>query len=381
MKTKLFVFWIAAILAYAAPEGGVYADSEGQSAKVRKSKEKIVVEEVFPAFPEGVWIHSKPLDEKIFQEKLTLVYFWDYTSINSIREIKLLQLWLEQYRPYGFQMIWVHAPEYAVSSEEKAVKKMLEKWGIQEPVFLDNQFKLWETLQIKSWPTKILVNEEGKIIFSQVGEGRFAQMEEKIRSGLLRLDPASVLPETLFFTDTDPYNPELCGEMSAETYLGYKRATWWGAKIANRQWVSENETLNFKDRGDREEKGFFAEGLWANREDYLEHARETPELTDYSGIQYVAREVYAVLHHLGAEAARVYVTRDDRPVPVEFRGIDLQVDGEGETYLNVQEPRLYYLVKNEDPETHELKLWPAAKGVAVHSFSFSNSCLADFDHR
>lgn len=377
MKTFGFLILLAALLI----SNPTFADSENSSAKPRHPKKKIVVEEAFPKFPEGTWINSKPLTEAFFKDKLTLVYFWDYSSINSIRESRPLQLWLDQYRPYGLQIVWVHAPEFSVSAEEKNVRSVIKKWGIEEPVFLDHNFKLWETLKVKSWPTKFLVNDQGKISYSQVGEGRHFHMEEKIRQTLLRLDPASVLPEPLFISDLDPYNPDICGVMSAETYLGYKRATWWGAKVANRQWIPENETLTFKDRGDREEKGFFAEGLWSNREDYLEHARSTADLTDYIGLIYEAREVYAVLHSVNAEPLRVYVTRDDMPVPSELRGADIIEDEDGETYFEVKEPRLYYLVMNEDAETRELKLWASEKGLAVHSFAFSNTCLADFDHR
>lgn len=378
MKSFCFLIFLAIALAFPQPAYSAYKPFP----KPPKAKKKIVVEESFPKFPEGVWINTKPLTESYFKDKLTLVYFWDYTSINSIREIRSLQLWLEQYRPYGLQIFWIHAPEFASNADEKNLRDVLRKWDIRGPVFLDNQFKLWEALKVKSWPTKFLVNEQEKIIFSQVGEGRHADMEEKIRGGLLQRDPASVLPEPLFISDIDPYHPELCGVMSAETYLGYKRATWWGAKIANRQWVEENETLQFKDRGEREEKGFFAEGLWTSREDYLEHARKTEDLTDYIGLLYQGREVYAVLHTQGAEEpARVYMTRDEMPVPAKLRGKDVMADEEGETYFAVKEPRLYYLVANEDEETHELKLWTSGKGLAVHSFAFSNVCLADFEHR
>lgn len=357
------------------------ASADEKGSKPRKPKKKIVVEEVFPKFPEGEWLNSRPLTEKYFKNKLTLVYFWDYTSINSIRETKPIQLWLEQYRPYGLQMIWAHAPEFAVSGEIKHLEAVLEKWKIKEPVFLDNNFKLWELLKVKSWPTKFLVDEDGKIVFSQIGESRYADMEEKIRAALIKRDPASVLPQPLFLQDADTYNPDVCGEMTSETYLGYKRANWWGAKMANRQFADQNATLDFKDRGEREEKGFFAEGLWSNREDYLEHARDTKDLLDYIGLLYQGREVYGVLHASDGREARVVVTRDEMPVPVEFRGRDILEDADGETYFIAKEPRLYYLVANEDAETHELKLWTSSKGVSVHSFSFSNTCLAEFDHR
>ena len=376
LKISFFILFSAAFIF------SQNAAAKDPSSKRHSSKKKIVVEESFPKFPEGEWLNSKPLEAEFFKEKLTLVYLWDYTSINSIREMKPLQLWFEQYRPYGFQILWVHAPEFVVSGDDKNVKKVLQRWKIQEPVFLDNQFKLWDALGVKSWPTKFLVNDQEKIIFSQVGEGRYVDMEAKIRAGLLKLDPASVLPEALFSQEVDAYNPDLCGEMSSETYLGYKRASWWGAKIANRQWTPENETLNFKDRGEREEKGFFAEGLWSNREDYLEHARDTHDLMDYIGLLYQGKEVYAVLHASeNSDGVRVYMTRDEKPVPVESRGRDVEEDARGETYFTVKEPRLYYLVMNEDDDTHELKLWTSGKGLAVHSFSFSNACLAEFDHR
>jgi hypothetical protein len=356
-------------------------NADEKSSKPRKPKKKLIVEEIFPKFPEGEWLNTKPLTEKYFKNKLTLVYFWDYTSINSIRESKPIQLWLEQYRPYGLQILWIHAPEFAVSGEKKHLEAVLRNWKISEPVFLDNEFKLWELLKVKSWPTKFLIDDEGKIIFSQIGEGRYSDLEDKMRAALIKHDPASVLPEKLFMQDTDHYNPDLCGEMSSETYLGYKRANWWGAKMANRQFADENETLDFKDRGEREEKGFFAEGKWSNREDYLEHARDTQELMDYIGLLYQGKEVYGVLHATDGKDARVYVTRDEMPVPVEFRGRDIQEDEDGETYFTAKDPRLYYLVINENNDTHELKLWTSAKGLAIHSFSFSNTCLSEFDHR
>ncbi len=278
-------------------------------------------------------------------------------------------------------MILEHAPEFPFAGKKENVKQALERLKISYPVILDNDFKLWEAFKVRAWPTKFLVDSEGEIVQTQVGENGFMVMESRIREMLQKLNAGVVLPEPMIHNEIEKYSIEKCGDMSSETYAGYKKATWWGAKIANRQWVPENNVLMFKDRGERTGRGFFAQGLWSNREDYFEHARTTDGLTDYLGLIYVAREVYALLKpsdNLGA--ARIYVTRDEGPVPPEHRGVDIKEDANGATYFLMQEPRLYYLISNEDEDPHEIKLWAQSAGVAINSFSFSNRCLSDFEH-
>lgn len=335
-----------------------------------------------PNFPgKGIWLNTTPLDQKVFKEKLTLVYFWDYASINCVREIGTLKQWHDLYHPYGLQQVWVHSPEFEFAKDRKNVEKALERFKVSFPVFLDNEFKLWEAYKVYSWPTKFLVDDQGRIVHTQTGEGQHLSTEAKIRELLAQINPGGILPDPAGKEETEKFDFEQCGMMSAETYTGYRKANWWGASIANRQWVPPNQTVAFKDRGERVERGFFVEGLWASREDYLEHVRKTESLTDYLGLVYMAHEVYTMADLPGAKReAKIYVTRDETPVPQEYRGADLKEDETGGTYFVIEEPRLYYLIANEDPQPHELKLWTKTSGVGIHSFSFSNRCLSDFEH-
>ena len=336
-----------------------------------------------PKFPrKSVWLNvERPLSKKAFEEKITLVYFWDYTSVNCLRELPILKRWYQRYHPYSFEMIFIHAPEFDFAQEKSNVEQAVKRLQIPFPVVLDNRFKLWDGYGARSWPTKYLVNLKGVIVHAQVGEGGYLATEEKIREELKKLDGSIVLPIPVLEKEPAKFSIRECGPMSAETYMGHKRAGWWGGEIANARGVLPDETMLFHDKGKRVERGFFAEGLWANREDYFEHARDTAGLKDYVGLLYLANEVYAVMNQMDeGEVSRVYVTRDEQPVPPVYRGSDLHEDASGGTYFLLQEPRLYYLIAKDEEEPHELKLWTQKKGTAFSSLSFSNHCLSEFDH-
>ena len=279
-------------------------------------------------------------------------------------------------------MIWIHSPEFPFAARRENVAGAAHRLGIPYPIFLDNDFKLWEAYKVRSWPTKILVNRRREIVYTSVGEGGYVETEKEIRRHLQKLDRGKKLPPAAFEKEVSKYSILSCGLMSSETYVGYKKAEWWGAEIANKQWMPHDKPVAFKDRGERVEHGFFAEGLWTARENDMEHARDTKDLKDYLGMMYVANEVYAVIHQKGdSKNARVYVTRDGEAVPREFRGRDLEEDDAGQTFVGLDSPRLHYLIARDDEHFHELKLWTETEGVAVNSFSFSNPCLSEFDHR
>lgn len=369
-RSVLFCVFAILLLSLAVPYGF--------SAEKTKEKEK----EKVPAFPrKGIWLTERALDKKFFDDKVTLVYFWDYTSINSIRELGPLKKWDALYHPYGFQMIFIHAPEFPFAARRENVASAARRFKIAYPVFLDNDFKLWDAYKVRSWPTKILVNGSREIMYSNVGESGYVETEKEIRNLLRQIDPGAVLPPPVFDKEVEKYSVSKCGLMSNETYVGYKKAEWWGAEMANKQWMPHDKPITFKDRGERVEHGFFAEGVWTTREEDMEHARETPGVTDYLGLMYVASEVHAVFNNKGdAKDVRVYVTRDGEPVPLELRGRDVVEDESGKTYLALREPRLHYLIARDDKHFHELKLWIRNEGVSVNSFSFSNRCLSEFEH-
>lgn len=336
-----------------------------------------------PAFPaKGVWINSPGNVRFNWKEKVTLVYFWDYTTINCLRELRMIEKWTRAYETLGLEVIYVHAPEFEFAGKKENVEKAVRRLGVQRPVFLDDDAKMWGAYGVRSWPTKYLVNEDGKIVETRIGEGGDIDFEIRIREELLKLNPGARLPEPVVKTEKDRFNVWDCGEMSTELYTGFKRAGWWGIEIANRTGVLPNQVLRYKDQGRRLERGIFLNGEWANREEAMEHTQKLDDWTSYLGGIYLGAEVYAVLSRPepSERETRLYVRRDDAPVPEDKRGVDLQVDETGETFVVIEDPRLYYLVRNEDQDFHEIKLM-TRDPLSVYVFSFANFCLTEFDHR
>lgn len=328
----------------------------------------------------AVWLNSRPLKKKVFQKKVTLIYFWDYTSANCLRDLTYVKRWNEAYRPYGFQTVWIHAPEFEFAKIRGNVEAALKRYHIPSPVLLDNQFSMWELYKVYAWPGKVIVDGQGIITHRQMGEEQYLNTERVIREQIEALKPSVKLPAYVFQEEPVDFLKEECGMMTTETYIGYKRAHWWGGELANRQWSKPDGTTIFKDRGDRVQRGFFLHGLWSNHEDYFQHARETKKLTDYVGLIYYGSEVYSVLGPGESQKkARIYVTRDEAPIPKKKRGVDIQQDPKGRTYVELDHPRLYHLIHNEDEDQHEIKLWSKQQGVAIHSFSFANRCLSRLD--
>lgn len=371
---RKFLAVLSAFAFLALPLSAGYAEEKKPVPSAQELKKA-------PKFPKGKWFNTPALTKKYFKGRVTLLYFWDYSSINCIREIGDLKKLQRTYRPFGLRVIWVHAPEFKFAGEAENVRNAVRRFGITQPVFLDNDFKLWENYDIRSWPTKVLVNKDGKIAGTLVGEENIKKTESDVRELLKDVNPSAELPEPIFKIEKKGYTSPFCGVMSGETYVGYKRAGWWGARVANQEWVSKDKPVMFKDRGERVERGFFLHGMWENRADDFRHARKTDELSDYLGLIYLGTEVYSMLNSPKDDNARVYVTRDDAPIPLEHWGQDINEDEQGRTYVRVSEPRLYYLIANEDSEPHELKLWTRVKDLSIHSFAFSNQCLSEFDHR
>lgn len=325
------------------------------------------------------WLQGELHGKKAFRNKITLIYFWEYATVNCIRELDLIHAFEARYAPFGFQVVFVHAPEFRFAFDSANVMKAVERLGVKAPVVLDNDASLWDAYHNRSWPTKHLVNSRGEIVYSSVGEGGYIDFETILREQIKLLNPKAFLPEREVFSEQDRFNIWECGEMSTEVYVGYKRANWWGVEISNEETGEFDQMTAYEDDGRRMERGVFLQGNWANREEYLEHG----EGDGYIGIIYLGTDVYGVLEYSGSKpgGSRVYFERDGEPVPAAYHGADMKFDEKGGSYVEVREPRLYYLIHGEDQQYHELMAFASDADVRFYLFSFSNRCLSEFDHR
>ncbi len=352
------------------------------AAPAKRAHAEITVGTPAPDFAGNkVWINSAPLSlEKGLKGKVVLVDFWEYTCINCIRTLPALKRIYSRYKPYGFEIIGVHAPEFDFAHEPENVAIGTKRQRIPWPVVVDSDFSIWRAYDSNSWPNKFLIDARGTIVRQHGGEGSYAELERQVREEILKANPRVKFPATWTIPpDKDDFNPSRCGATSEETYIGTARGSLWGGAIANAEGFQAGKTVLYSSMARQVPRGFSAHGLWKNNPDDFEHARSTPQAKDYVGIRYRAGEVYAVMNVRRGATARVYVTRDGKPVPARKRGVDVVADPRGRTYMDVREGRMYYAIQNEDMGPHELRLSPTDTGIAINSFTFGNHCLTKFD--
>jgi hypothetical protein len=78
--------------------------------------------------------------------------------------------------------------------------------------------------------------------------------------------------------------------------------------------------------------------------------------------------------------SRLYVMQDGHYLTAANKGVDVQIDGQSRSYIEVREPRMYYVVQNPEFGSHTVELFPTAPGFTLNSFTFGNNCQTDFAH-
>ena len=122
--------------------------------------------------------------------KVVLLDFWTYSCINCIRTLPYLTGWDKTYRNKGLVIIGVHTPEFRFEKESPNVQAALKRYNIEYPVTLDNNSSTWHTYRVHYWPTLFLIDKNGTIVYRHIGEGAYAETEQKIQALLTVTSPS-----------------------------------------------------------------------------------------------------------------------------------------------------------------------------------------------
>ncbi|MDO5067218.1 MAG: cytochrome c biogenesis protein DipZ [Propionibacteriaceae bacterium] len=287
------------------------------------------------------WVNSEPVTLAGLRGKVVLVDFWTYSCINCVRTQPYLNAWYERYRDAGFEIIGVHAPEFAFEKVPENVAKAVADAGIEYPVALDNDFATWRAYSNRYWPAKYLIDAEGKIRWVHFGEGDYDEAEAQIRELLGESgDKATVSDETLQHTPGQ----------SPETYLGTARAA------GNESGLRGGE----HDYGESADPG--GTNRWTLGGSWNTDAESITALNDGAQLRYrfSGREMYLVMD--GPAGARVRVEVEGGTTP---GGAD--VVGE---YVTIDGARMYRLVQLPEATGGTTVTLTFDKGVRANAFTF-----------
>lgn len=126
-----------------------------------------------------------------------LVHFLDFAQLNSVRTLPYVAEWARRYAPHGLTTIGVQAPRFPFGAEPETVGNGLEKLGIEFPVAIDADRRLWHAYGCEGWPSLFLWKLGGALSWFHFGEGEYLATEEAIQAELREQDALRVLPDPM----------------------------------------------------------------------------------------------------------------------------------------------------------------------------------------
>ncbi len=285
------------------------------------------------------WLNSEPLVAAELRGRVVLVDFWTLTCINWLRQEPYVRAWSEAYRDDGLVVIGVHTPEFSFEHELDLVRQATQDRGIDYPVALDNDYKVWSAFANHYWPALYFVDADGVIRDQHFGEGRYERSERVIQR-LLGVERELVTVEgTGVEAEADWDNLR-----TPETYLGYAG----GEPSASPDRLSLNQ--------------------WALAGDWTV-GPENVEVVEPGGsisFRFHARDAHLVLSPAAREPIPFRVLLDGE-APGPSHGVDVDEHGNG----LLAEGRLYQLIRQRDAiRERTLEVAFREPGAQAYAFTF-----------
>lgn len=157
-----------------------------------------------PDLPEGIeWIGEAPRSMPVATAGgPVLVHFFDFAQLNSVRTLPYVCEWARRYESHGLTTIGVQAPRFPFGAERGAVAAGLERLGIEFPVAIDADRRLWHAYGCEGWPSLFLWKLGGALAWFHFGEGEYRATEEAIQAELREQDALRTMPAPM-----DPLRP------------------------------------------------------------------------------------------------------------------------------------------------------------------------------
>ena len=293
-------------------------------------------------------------------KKVVLVDFWTYSCINCQRTLPYLNDWYHKYSDKGLEIIGVHTPEFEFEKNYENVAAAVKKFGIKYPVVLDNDFSTWTAYRNQYWPRKYLIDIDGFIVYDHIGEGAYAQTEEKIQKALTEraqvLQGNGAVAAEVREIEIAP-DQDLARAGSPEIYFG----AWRNEYLAN----GERGIIGEQELGapaTLAPNSLYLDGKWNIQREYAENASLNAKIS----FRYRAREVYFVAAADQLVRARIFV--DGKPLGTSA-GEDIFVES-GLSKVRIRDERLYKLIRHKDYGEHQLDIIIENPGLKAFTFTF-----------
>ncbi len=317
------------------------------------------------------WFNSEPITLRDIRGKVALLEFWDYSNAECLRTQPYLKEWCSRYNEFDLVVIGVHTPQFKFGRNPENVETALRRLEIDYPVVMDNNAIIWTAYSNRMWPTRFLVDKDGFLRFSHQGEGGYDQFERALQSLLVEVGYHGLLPDLLppiRLTDTPG---TVCFRPTGEVQLGYLRGT-----LGNSEGYSPESTLLYDDEGFHLDGRMYLKGKWYNEREGMRFDGEIGE-EGHATLTYEAVEVNSVMGVDEHKAGIVFALQDRKPLTKANAGTDIRFDGDGQSYVLVDSPRLFNIICDAEFGQHALSLKTDSPGLEIYSMSFVTGVIPE----
>lgn len=342
--------------------GAMMARDPGGVMKAADQKPgALPIEGNLPALDGAVqWLNSPPLTAQALKGKVVLVDFWTYSCINCLRTLPYVKAWAEKYRDQGLVVIGVHAPEFAFERNVGNVTKAMKDLGINYPVAIDNDYKIWRAFNNEYWPAHYFADAQGRIRYHHFGEGDYAESERVIQQ-LLREAGAAKVADGLIDASAEGVQlaPDMNEVQSPETYVGYQRSEHFVPETS----LVPDKSTNYNPPLQLALNDWSLGGQWTvGSERAISNAPASRIV-----YRFHARDLHLVLGPATDGKPVRFKVLIDGKAPGNAHGTDVAPDGSG----SVTEQRLYQLVRQPGGVTDRtFSIEFLDPGVSAYAFTF-----------
>ena len=323
------------------------------------------------------WINTAPLALSDLRGKVVLVVFFSVACEDCIQNQPFIESWRRKYDDHGLTVVGVHTPQFEFEKRLDVVIRSQENQGIMHAVAVDRDGATSRAFRNPSVPGIYLLDNQGFIRHVRFGPGGYTLMEQEIRHWLedAGKDVSGIPFNTQKELEPDPRTFALDSELrrTRDIFLGKARNDPEGPDPFFRQqeyYRQKGKTVAYRDPGEHENHYVYLHGLWRCDEESIVHSSDTAESENYVAFKMVGKKAAAILSNGDSSVQRVRVTMDDAPVPQEMAGEDVLYDTDGESYVTVDRPRVYYLIDLPEYGSHDVKLWSNSAGLKVYTITF-----------
>ncbi len=317
------------------------------------------------------WFNGGPVSVNESRGDVLLIEFWDYTCAYCERALPYIKEWYSRYHSMGLTVVGVHTPKFPFGRDPKNVDDAIRGNSIEYPVVMDNDALIWGKYAIQAWPTMVLVDRDGVIRYQNIGDSDYLTTERLIQKLLHERGVEEELPmlmEPLRVED----RPGMRGfRTGSELFSGYQRGS-----LGNVEGYVPEAVVTYGDPRIYFSGRFYAAGQWMNGRNSLQLSDDT----DTGGViilRYEGTEVDAVLKAEAEQDVEVTVTQDDKYLTDRNKGNDIVLGSDGRSFLVIDAPRLYHVVKNLDYGEHVLRFTMSSNSFAMYSLTFIPGILPE----